>query len=87
MIRHHFDENQMPGFDYAFRYPGLIRVFQAAGRVIRTENDHGSILLIDTRYSHPQYKDLFPQEWQIHSVQNHSQIRQILAEFWAEPNP
>ena len=86
-IRHHFDENQMPGFDYAFRYPGLIRVFQAAGRVIRTENDRGSILLIDTRYSNPQYKDLFPQEWQVHQTQNHSQIRQILAEFWAEPNP
>jgi DNA excision repair protein ERCC-2 len=87
IIRHHFSENQMPGFDYAYRYPGLIRVFQAAGRVIRTENDRGTVLLIDTRYSHPQYKDLFPQEWQVHQTQNPRQIGQILDEFWAEPNP
>lgn len=87
MIRHHFAENQMSGFDYAYRYPGLIRVFQAAGRVIRTENDRGTVLLIDTRYSHSQYKDLFPKEWQVQPVQNHSQIRQILGEFWAGPNP
>jgi len=87
MIRHHFEENQMPGFDYAYRYPGLIRVFQAAGRVIRTENDRGTVLLIDTRYSHPQYKDLFPQEWQVCQIQNHRHIGQILGEFWAEPNP
>jgi DNA excision repair protein ERCC-2 len=87
MICHHFAENQMSGFDYAYRYPGLIRVFQAAGRVIRTENDRGTILLIDTRYSHPQYTDLFPQEWQVQKVQNHSQIHQVLGEFWANPNP
>jgi len=87
MIRHHFEENQMPGFDYAYRYPGLIRVFQAAGRVIRTENDRGTVLLIDTRYSHPQYKDLFPQEWHVYKIQNHRHIGQILGEFWAEPNP
>jgi len=86
MIRHHFSENQMSGFDYAYRYPGLIRVFQAAGRVIRTENDRGSILLIDQRYSQSQYKDLFPQEWQVHQTQNYRQIAQILGEFWAEPN-
>ncbi len=85
MIRHHFSENQLSGFDYAYRYPGLIRVFQAAGRVIRTENDRGTILLIDPRYSHPQYNELFPQEWLVQPVQNHGQIRQILDEFWVEP--
>ena len=87
MIRQHFSENQMSGFDYAYRYPGLIRVFQAAGRVIRTENDRGTLLLIDPRYSHPQYNELFPQEWHVHPVQNHDQIRQILSEFWEEPIP
>jgi DNA excision repair protein ERCC-2 len=87
MICHHFTENQMPGFDYAYRYPGLIRVFQAAGRVIRTENDRGTILLIDTRYSQPQYKELFPQEWNILQTQNHGQIDQILSEFWTGQIP
>jgi len=86
IIRHHFSENQMPGFDYAYRFPGLIRVFQAAGRVIRTERDRGTILLIDTRYSHPQYRGLFPQEWDVHQANNHRQIGQILDVFWAEPN-
>ncbi len=84
MIRHYFTENQLPGFDYAYRFPGLIRVFQAAGRVIRTEKDRGSVLLIDTRYSHPQYQDLLPQEWQVRQVQNHQHITQILENFWAE---
>jgi DNA excision repair protein ERCC-2 len=87
MIRHHFSESQMPGFDYAYRYPGLIRVFQAAGRVIRTENDRGTVLLIDTRYSHPQYKKLFPQEWHFLQTQNPNQIDQILNEFWTELIP
>jgi DNA excision repair protein ERCC-2 len=84
MIRHYFTENHLSGFDYAYRFPGLIRVFQAAGRVIRTENDRGTVLLIDTRYSHPQYQDLLPQEWQVRQVPNHRQITQILANFWAE---
>lgn len=84
MIRHYFTEKQLPGFDYAYRYPGLIRVFQAAGRVIRTENDRGAVLLIDTRYSHPQYQDLLPQEWEVCQVQNHRQITQKLESFWAE---
>jgi len=87
MIRYHFEENQMPGFDYAYRFPGLIRVLQASGRVIRTETDRGVVLLIDTRYSRPQYQELFPQEWQVHQTQKSKQITQILEEFWAEPNP
>jgi DNA excision repair protein ERCC-2 len=87
MIRYHYEENQMAGFDYAYRFPGLIRVFQAAGRVIRTEKDRGTILLIDTRYSLPLYKDLFPREWQVQQTQNHRQIGQILEEFWIETNP
>ncbi len=84
MIRHHFENCQLPGFDFAYRYPGLTRVFQAAGRVIRTENDRGTILLVDTRYPHPRYKELFPQEWQVHQVQNPEQIHQILEEFWED---
>jgi DNA excision repair protein ERCC-2 len=87
MIRFHFEENQMPGFDYSYRFPGLIRVFQASGRVIRTENDRGAVLLIDTRYSRPQYQELFPQEWRVQQTQKPGQITQILEEFWAESNP
>jgi len=85
MIRCHFEERQMPGFDYAYRYPGLIRVFQAAGRVIRTENDRGTVLLVDTRYSHPLYEDLFPNEWEVRHIQSHDHMERILGEFWEEP--
>jgi DNA excision repair protein ERCC-2 len=86
MIRLHFEEEQMPGFDYAYRYPGLIRVFQAAGRVIRTENDRGTVLLVDTRYSYPRYEALFPKEWRVHQIQSCGHIERTLGEFWEETN-
>lgn len=53
------------GFDYAYVYPGINKVLQAAGRVIRTENDKGRILLIDDRYMTSKYKSLLPNEWDI----------------------
>jgi DNA excision repair protein ERCC-2 len=83
LILEHYSNQQMPGFDYSYRYPGMIRVLQAAGRVIRTENDRGVILLIDKRYSHPNYSSLFPPEWQVQRVINHDHMRQILDGFWS----
>ncbi len=53
------------GFDYAYKYPGITRVLQAAGRVIRTETDKGEILLIDTRFRNFGYSSLLPREWKI----------------------
>jgi len=85
LILRHFSDQQMPGFDYAYRYPGMIRVLQAAGRVIRTENDRGVILLIDRRYSQPRYNSLLPREWRVQRVKDLNQMRQILDEFWSEP--
>ena len=58
--REFFGEN---GYDYAYVYPGINKVQQAAGRVIRTENDEGRVLLIDDRYITPQYNILLPSEW------------------------
>ncbi len=84
MIRFHFTENQASGFDFAYRYPGLIRVFQAAGRVIRTENDRGAVLLIDSRYCGPFYRSLFPQDWQVRWVKDAEEIGHILRPFWSE---
>jgi DNA excision repair protein ERCC-2 len=60
LIRAHFAEN---GFDYAYTFPGINRVLQAAGRVIRSEQDRGSLLLIDTRYATHRYKTLLPGHW------------------------
>jgi DNA excision repair protein ERCC-2 len=82
LIRVHFEEKQMPGFNYAYLYPGLNRVFQAAGRVIRSEEDRGVILLVDTRYSLPQYSSLFPLDWHVRFVRNEWQRERILENFW-----
>lgn len=86
LIRIHFEEKQMPGFNYSYLYPGMNRVFQAAGRVIRSEEDRGAILLIDTRYSLPQYNSLFPSDWQIRFVRNEKQVEHILDKFWSGRN-
>ena len=83
LIRVHFEEKQMPGFNYSYLYPGMNRVFQAAGRVIRSEEDRGAILLVDTRYSLPQYASLFPSDWQVRFVRNKEQMGHILDEFWS----
>lgn len=53
------------GFDYAYIYPGINKVMQAAGRVIRTETDKGRILLIDDRYYTLKYRSLLPKEWEL----------------------
>ncbi|MGB6338597.1 MAG: helicase C-terminal domain-containing protein [Candidatus Aminicenantaceae bacterium] len=82
LIRVHFEEKQMPGFNYSYLYPGMNRVFQAAGRVIRSEEDRGAILLVDTRYSLPQYASLFPSDWQVRFVRDEKQMGHILDKFW-----
>jgi DNA excision repair protein ERCC-2 len=64
LIKSWFNKDKRPGFDYAYVYPGMNKVLQAAGRVIRAENDRGLVLLIDDRFSQSRYRSLFPQEWQ-----------------------
>ncbi len=63
IIREYFDEHRSLGFEYAYMYPGMNKVLQAAGRVIRSETDRGAVLLIDERFARPAYLDLFPPEW------------------------
>ena len=83
LIRHYFDEREIPGFAYAYVYPGMNRVLQAAGRVIRTASDRGAILLVDRRFAQSRYRQLFPASWHpVHSVRNPAHIAQSLADFW-----
>lgn len=70
------------GFEYAYTYPGLCKVLQAAGRVHRSETDRGIILLIDERFAQPRYRRLFPSEWEDIRLVGPDQIRQDLEEFW-----
>lgn len=81
LIKHYFDSKHLNGFDYAYTYPGLNKVFQAAGRVIRTENDKGIILLIDDRYKRYDMRKLYPRHWE-KMIQEKGNLTEILKEFW-----
>ena len=64
LLKQFYDRTENAGFDYAYRYPGMNKVEQAAGRVIRTENDRGLILILDDRILTSSYIKLYPREWQ-----------------------
>ncbi|NJP39469.1 ATP-dependent DNA helicase [Oscillospiraceae bacterium HV4-5-C5C] len=64
ILRQYYDEKSHNGFQYAYLYPGFNKVLQAAGRLIRSETDQGLLLLIDERYTRPDYRQLFPAHWQ-----------------------
>lgn len=81
LYRNYFDANHKNGFDYAYLYPGLNKVFQAAGRVIRTEKDRGLILLLDDRFLSNHYYRHFPAEWDAEVVTLDS-MREKAREFW-----
>ena len=83
IIADYFNKEGKRGFDYAYVYPGMIKVMQAAGRVIRTEQDRGVILLIDSRYAETDYKDLLPPEWGGYvRLSAGRELRDVLQEFW-----
>lgn len=63
IIRDYYEQENQMGFEYAYRYPGMNKVMQAAGRVIRSEQDRGVVLLIDDRFCTPEYLALFPPHW------------------------
>ena len=64
VIRDYFDAKKDKGFAYAYTYPGMIKVLQAAGRLMRTETDHGVVLLLDNRFLEDELRQAFPKEWQ-----------------------
>ena len=86
LIKDYFTHSDNAGFEYAYQYPGINRVLQAAGRVIRTENDRGVVLLIDQRYATHRYRSLFPVEWQPIRVQDQKQFAERLQKFWSQEN-
>lgn len=84
LFRQYYDEQKGKGFDYAYLFPGVNKVFQAGGRVIRTAEDKGAILLLDERFLQRQYRDLFPREWFPCDVVNRQEMEQVLRDFWTE---
>ena len=83
LIRDYFQQQIGTGFDYAYTFPGMNRVLQAAGRVIRSEQDRGEVLLIDARFKEARYRRLFPPWWRTATVRNVTQIEEAVREFWA----
>ena len=85
IMKEYFDNTRENGYDYAYTYPGMNRILQAAGRVIRTENDRGVVVLLDDRYATEQYKMMFPLHWShakyVHSAQ---ELAETVKKFWEE---
>lgn len=82
IVKGYFDARKMAGFDYAYLYPGINKVLQSAGRVIRTETDRGVILLLDERFSQRQYRESFPREWGNLRICTAATLKDYIESFW-----
>ncbi len=81
-MREYFEAEEGKGFSYAYQYPGMNKVLQAAGRVIRTARDRGIIALLDDRFLMEDYQLLFPREWDMYTEVNRYNVGQAVREFW-----
>ena len=81
-LRELLDDADDGGMDAAYTYPGLRRVLQAAGRVIRTETDRGVVILMDTRYKQEKMRELLPPHWEVRDINKMSTLKTQLAQFW-----
>lgn len=84
LLKNYFNDIGKNGFDYAYRYPGMNKVLQAAGRVIRTADDVGIIALLDERFLQMQNKKLFPREWEQFEVVSIDKCAEVVQRFWNE---
>lgn len=83
LLKSYFDGLGYRGFDYAYLYPGMNKVLQSAGRVIRTDEDRGVILLLDERFGDGRYRETFPREWREYGICSVNHVTEKLREFWA----
>lgn len=84
LFRDYYDKISSRGFEYAYLYNGMNKVLQSAGRVIRTMDDKGTILLLDDRFLKKQYQSLFPIEWYPNITVDQSSVKDTLEEFWSQ---
>ncbi len=83
MLKDYFDGQGLEGFDYAYLYPGMNKVQQAAGRVIRTDEDEGVILLLDERFRDSRYQETFPREWKDYQLCTEENVEEKINSFWS----
>lgn len=82
-LRDHFEQTRGCGFNYAYRFPGMNKVLQAAGRLIRTPTDRGIVLLFDSRFLTREYLRLMPPHWShLRTIYSEEEFRQTLRAFW-----
>ena len=84
ILKNYYDDKSGNGFDYAFRYPGMNKVLQAAGRVIRTTKDRGIILLLDERFLQRDYELLYPREWSDRQTCTVDEVEEKVLQFWED---
>lgn len=82
LLKMYFDARGLRGFDYAYLYPGMNKVLQSAGRVIRTDADRGIILLLDERFRDVRYQETFPREWADYGICRIEDVSEKVREFW-----
>ena len=82
LIRDYFQQQNAAGFEYAYTFPGMNRVLQAIGRVIRSETDRGVVLLIDARFNEVRYRRLFPGWWKYLRIRHTDALREAIGSFW-----
>lgn len=82
ILMNYYEERSGQGFDYAYRYPGMNKVLQAAGRVIRTTEDVGVIELLDERFLQSDYRALFPREWENFDICTVENVEEKVEAFW-----
>lgn len=82
ILKQYYDRRDMDGFDHAYRYPGMNKVMQSAGRVIRTDEDTGVIVLLDERFGQAQYRSNFPREWADYETCTLRNVKEKLERFW-----
>ena len=83
-IKQHFEDSDRQGFEFAYRYPAINRVIQTAGRLIRSEQDRGLLLLMDDRFTQTQYRTLLPDHWQPQLIKNSDDLQRALASFFGK---
>jgi len=86
LIKDFFDEREESGYEYAYLFPGMNKVLQAAGRVIRTHEDRGIIALLDERFLYSSYRNLFPREWSNYKVVDKKNVKAEIDLFWKTQN-
>ena len=84
LLKTYFDKTKGNGFDYAYLFPGMNKVLQAGGRVIRSEDDKGIIALLDERFNYSSYRRMFPREWIPFQKLNMDSVEKNIEKFWTE---